>query len=453
MNLTYALNGGFAIVNLSTSQSIAITQKMQNETIGRWGCNNETSSTTPYIIAPRHFITCDETTNSLDQLNLFWTLKGSYGESASFNSYCNQGNYYCTSLNLISNLFGVIPSGSFIYDRDSRSISFDSQTTPPSPKVAYVITRSGHVDVYSYESGDGGLTYINEVFLYRALNTGAIDPAKKHLYVTGTGKIFIIDINQTDNKLIESSVRSIETPSREGVTKMVINPTDTVAYTVIDNGSVDEALIRSYRISESGMLSQIGVYSHLGRPMDMVIDKAGKYAYVVSDKLGVLVYSIDSNGILHPLQSLPTGVYPKALTIDPTGSYLYVLNADNKNISMYNIDNTTGTLKAIQTAPMVTGNSPYDIVIDPTGQYAYVINLVSDNISAYNINSKGVFTPPEIESNFAGYHPIGIAAVRNYIYVINGHSQMLIYSIRPDSSLVLIHSVDTDSTPMSIIFN
>jgi DNA-binding beta-propeller fold protein YncE len=82
---------------------------------------------------------------------------------------------------------------------------------------------------------------------------------------------------------------------------------------------------------------------------------------------------------------------------------------------MYAINSSTGNLTALSPASIATGSIPYALTITPSGNYVYVINndplLPSYNIYMYGVNSiSGVLNPLTLPSFTIGTQPIAITS-------------------------------------------
>ena len=89
------------------------------------------------------------------------------------------------------------------------------------------------------------------------------------------------------------------------------------------------------------------------------------------------MYSIATNGTLAEVAGSPLAdndKTPVALTMDPTGSYLYVANEGSNNIGTYSITSGTGFPVAITDAPFASETQPSFVAADSNGRYIYVGN-------------------------------------------------------------------------------
>jgi 6-phosphogluconolactonase len=83
---------------------------------------------------------------------------------------------------------------------------------------------------------------------------------------------------------------------------------------------------------------------------------------------------------------------PRAITLDPSGNYLYATNygGEAEVVNEYQVDQHNGALTPLGTAP--TGARPFGIAVSPDGGCAYVVNVGDHSLSAYAI-SGGTLSP------------------------------------------------------------
>lgn len=92
---------------------------------------------------------------------------------------------------------------------------------------------------------------------------------------------------------------------------------------------------------------------------------------------------------------------PRALVLNPNGTYLYATNyaGTAQVVSQYTVDQEFGGLTLNGTAP--TGVRPFGIAVDPAGNCAYVANTGDHNLSEYGIGTTGALSAFATES-FSG---------------------------------------------------
>lgn len=135
----------------------------------------------------------------------------------------------------------------------------------------------------------------------------------------------------------------------------------------------------------------------------MVVDRAGKFAYVAnlmsnaSDEATISMFTINpTSGVLTPTTpaTIGTGFFPQGIGIDPSGKFVYTANSDDNTVSMFSISANSGILKPTTPPAVATGWSPLSITVDPSGRFAYAANQDDSTVSMYTLDSTtGTLTP------------------------------------------------------------
>lgn len=102
---------------------------------------------------------------------------------------------------------------------------------------------------------------------------------------------------------------------------------------------------------------------------------------------GLRVLSIGTNGTLNEISGSPyaTGTGPAGVTLDPTGSYVYVANKGSNNISAFTLTAASGKLAAIAGSPFSSGGTgPIAMVNDNQKKYLAIINSTATGSSGNN---------------------------------------------------------------------
>ena len=134
-----------------------------------------------------------------------------------------------------------------------------------------------------------------------------------------------------------------------------------------------------------------------------------RFAYGVAppqsniDSAAVAAFAVDSaSGALTALPGSPfaAGDTTSALTVDPTGNFLYATNqganggVGSNTVSAFRLDPTTGVPTISPAAPSRAWEHLSQIVVEPSGRFAYVANLNDNTVSAFAINAaSGALTP------------------------------------------------------------
>jgi 6-phosphogluconolactonase (cycloisomerase 2 family) len=159
------------------------------------------------------------------------------------------------------------------------------------------------------------------------------------------------------------------------------------AYIVNDTGGT----ISAYGANAAGgALTFLAKYATQAGPQQALVHQSGKYLYVIDGASGVHVYDI--NPVTGALTA--TGATSQAGSgnatdkgvIDPSGSFLYVVNINDNKVYGFTIKQTDGSLSSINSnAGYPVGAGPSDVLVDHTGTYLYVINGGDADISGFTI--------------------------------------------------------------------
>src|SRR6185436_18127484 len=105
-------------------------------------------------------------------------------------------------------------------------------------------------------------------------------------------------------------------------------------------------------------------------------------------------YRIDAaSGALLPGATVAAGSEPMAVTVHPSGRFLYTASIESNDISAYTIDSATGALAPVPGSPF-PGGDPYALGVDASGRFLYVTNYNLNSVSGYAIDPlTGSLTP------------------------------------------------------------
>lgn len=168
-----------------------------------------------------------------------------------------------------------------------------------------------------------------------------------------------------------------------------------------------------YAIDQDGVLSEIPgnrIDLPFDPPGDIVIDPAGRYAYVAIFGSQVWAYEIEpTTGALNFVGAVDVGLSPHGIAVHPSGNFVYALASQRDTVSALTMVN--GVFSLLDSYP--TGEEPFGLTVDVSGRFAYVANLSADTISVFQIDaSTGALKSSGQPSSLAsGYSPRGIVVV------------------------------------------
>ena len=162
-----------------------------------------------------------------------------------------------------------------------------------------------------------------------------------------------------------------------------------------------------------------------------------QHAYIAStgdNKIYILDFD-PSTGKLTANGTVNTGSFPQQIAFHPSHQFAYVANHDSRNVSMYRVNPTTGTLVPLEDPgvpgvplpPVQVNGNPTDIAVDPLGRYAYTANEIGKSVSSFSIGSTGALSPIETVS-------VGIADSTETFHVTVDPTGSFVYAAAGDGT-------------------
>jgi 6-phosphogluconolactonase (cycloisomerase 2 family) len=191
--------------------------------------------------------------------------------------------------------------------------------------------------------------------------------------------------------------------------------------TVVTPGSGATGRVLQYSVAADGGLTPMSnaMVSAGNTPMAVAVDPEGRHAYVVNVGDGsISQFSIGASGDLTPLSPaqianpgmLTLGAASAAITVDPSGQFVYVTNMADATVSQFTIG-SDGSLAPMTPVSIPVGVGPVMVTIDPGSHYAYVANSgvgvqpVAGSVSQFTIAAGGGLVPMSPATISAGAYP------------------------------------------------
>jgi 6-phosphogluconolactonase len=311
---------------------------------------------------------------------------------------------------IASGSLAVSPAGSFLYSGSPTMVGVNGFSVSPAGVLS---TLSSSPFPIPSASGIQGV---------------AIDPGGKFLYATGTtapgnGLVAGFSIDSTTGAL--SPIAGSPFAAGTGAVQLVVDPSGRFLYVSDSSG------ILAFSISSTtGVLSPISGSPFPGGPQALQVAPGGKYLYAIDFSNVVWAYSIDSStGSLAQVTGSPfldptgvgnpTGPLTGALSIAPSGGFLYTYNTlgADSTISGFAIDNRTGTLSPVPGSPFATGETALffaNMTIEPSGKFLCASCWDANcGILAFSIDATSGALTPVMGSPFNSAASLGsLAAIR-----------------------------------------
>ena len=254
-------------------------------------------------------------------------------------------------------------------------------------------------------------------------------------------------------------------------------PSNTIDFIYVTSSKATPGQINVFRVdSEAGALIPIpgSPYPSGGNnPVADVTSPNNQNLYVVNhDTNSVVTFTIATDGSLSQQQSCPTpGGSPIQLAINKAGTYLYVVETYQPNHSATNPGpgalvvfpiSANGQLGATGSSctPVsngansffAVGNNPVGVDVTANNTYVYVTNENDATLSAFQVNSGGVLST--IGTYTVGVAPNALASdpTSKFLYVTDGAAnQMIGFLIQINGTLINMQTpFKTDILPDSV---
>jgi len=195
-------------------------------------------------------------------------------------------------------------------------------------------------------------------------------------------------------------------------------------------------------------------------PQMVKVSPTGNYVFAALGTGGDRIFTLDTaTGTTTYVSGLPlnsTSTSDNALTVDSTGTYLYVARGGtNGGIAVYTIGGG-GVLNPISGSPFAAGNRPFSLAIDKTGKYLYAANRTDGTISGYTI-STGALTAISGSPFVSGLQVNSLGIDPGGTYVLaganGGNPDLSMYSFDATTpgKLNLATSIATDTDPAGVV--
>ena len=345
------------------------------------------------------------------------------------NKAVSTGTVHVYNVNSSSGALTEVPGSPF-----TAGLSPDEIAVDPSGKFFYVINQqSDDIAAFSVDASSGTLTPLpGSPFPVGTQPAGqqpialAIDPTGRFLYVAATTDIGT-EVSYNFYEFTIDSATGVLTaapgsPLLQGIfiTSISFDPGGNYAYLGQSGvfGTTLPILICSVDFT-SGLLTQVGsVQVASGEAIEAIVDPSGRFLYSYNgfgqNKVDAFTITPE-NGLATEIAGSPylVGQVPRHLVLNPSGSFLYVVNFNSPyqttdtpsqyegSISAFALDSETGALTPVTGSPFAAGINPLSMVVDPTGHFAYASSTTYTTgytsfaqVLGYSVDaSSGVLTP------------------------------------------------------------
>lgn len=312
-----------------------------------------------------------------------------------------------------------------------------SQTSPVSiavskatsvPRTAYVLASG--IDVHDVNSATGSIRLPVVQSLRLGLRVASFDlaPSGKFAYaISGDlagAQLRVLSV-AGDGTL--SLVQTLERGGH-GYSQIAVAPAGNYAY-VTD----DANLVRIFSVNaDNGSLSEIGNVSTGNSPVAMTFTSSGSFLQVKNERAETIwTYAVNktSGALTRVSGSLSLPDSQLKLVTHPSGNLVFAVDSDN-TVRSYAVGSNG---KLTQVATLVVGGYAGDFALDPSGSFLYVLNSnVSNTVSAIRVSSGGALSlvgvsslPASMNSGLRGLEQVSVDPSGHFVYVVKHYDNTL----------------------------
>jgi 6-phosphogluconolactonase (cycloisomerase 2 family) len=348
----------------------------------------------------------------------------------------------------------------------SSSNRYSTLTISPSGKFLYNPLSDVGIYAYTINSTTGALTQVAGSPFDPSFGTMnlIVSPSGKFAYVSQEvgSQVAVFSINSSTGVLTEIAGSPFQ--GNAGVGPLAFDPGGKFLY----------ASTTSSPFSSSAGINVLSVNATTGVPTPLPgtpfvtginttavsIDPTGKFLFAV-DINGNKAYTLSANpgtGALALLTAVRTNDLPIAILsntgatpVTYTPKFAYATNQADKSISEYTISASTGALTAISGSPVADTNGPQAVAATPSQKFVYTANSNS-SVSGYSVSTTTGALTKLSGSPFTGNSnsPVALAVepTGNFLYTLNnGDKSVTVFSIAPNGTLTLQNILATGTNP------
>ena len=355
-----------------------------------------------------------------------WPVTTNLGFAYTVNQYDSPGTVSQLTMGPMGALTALTPT-TVNCEYDPNSLAVD-----PSGKYLYAVNLKGGASntggsISQYTIGtDGTLTAMTPAVVAAGVSCTdiAVHPSGKWAYAPSAknpGAVMVQFTLGANGTLTQTSTAPLSEPFTQF---LAIHPSGKYLYVVTQGiafGHIDQYIIDQTTGALTAMTPAFVTPSG-GTTFAITVHPSGKYLYVTDYYGAISEYTIDPNsGALSPLATTTVaGAVQSAawITVDPSGKYAYVANPGTAAaaISQYTVG-TDGSLTAMSSASVAATSPATNVQVDASGKYLYMTSGfgagATNIVTQYLIGANGALTPMSPATVYVGSGPNAIVLVQH----------------------------------------
>jgi len=306
------------------------------------------------------------------------------------------------------------------------------------------VANQGGSSVGGFTIGTGTLATVNGSPIaegYKPLSM-VVTPSNALVYVGAANGIFVYFIN-SDGSLTTPSAGSQQVAVF--ATAIVVSPDG--QWLIALDGTTQQLDIFQINASTGALTSvtspaTYSITSGVWQPSDLKISADGTLIFAALGTAGDVVFTFNTTtGVATSSQSLATGNVATGdygLAVSAKTTYLYIARSGtNGGVAVFSIG-SGGALTPVTGTPFAAGSGTFAVTLDPTGTYVYAANRTDGTISGYAIvpgttTAAALSLTPLSGSPYAsgtGVQALGIDSTGKYLLAVavGGSPDLTMYS-------------------------
>ncbi len=352
----------------------------------------------------------------------------------------------------------------------------------PNNKFYYVPSDQAAGTIYGYgvNTTTGALTPLTgSPFPGHEFNCGAfVHPNGKFLFVMGWANsannydapVAVYAVNATTGALTEVPGSPFPGAGDAYNDYFATDPTGRFLYIAVGPSGASSGppgILLAYSVNlTTGALSPLtgSPYKFGQNAIALTLDPTGKFLYLTNNGSGPTTYTFSINsstGVLTQIgqQGIQgAGEYGLAFAagtapVTNTPTFAYVTNLTSKSISEFTISAATGALTSVSGSPLADSNGPQVVTTTPNGKFVYTGNS-NGSISEYKVNATTGALTKVAGSPLKGLgDPVSIVAdpTSSFLLVLDQTKGTLSsYTISSTGALTFLSSNTTPASPVAV---
>lgn len=271
-------------------------------------------------------------------------------------------------------------------------------------------TASNTIQSYTVTAGATPyLASIGTVATAGAILQSFLHPSGQFLYsLRDTGAVYVYDVTASTGVVTLSTITQPQAVVGPGTDALngVVEPFGRFLYVADGGNGTTPGAIDAFQISPTdGSLTRVTgapFTTNADAPTQVLVDRTGAFLYAINQLNNtVSAYTITQTGAtagaLTPVAGqtpVATGATPQYATFDPSTTHLYVANIADNTVSAYAV--AAGVLTQIGTTntSIATAVAVFNVALDPSGKYLYVLDAgttatptANGQVFSYNITA------------------------------------------------------------------